>query len=314
MTGEVVPFGKYKGQPAEVLLADASYRDWLLAQPWFSQRYVNLYQTVINYGGPPADTPEHNQMQASFLDNERCLRLAKLLWPKRRQDAAWITEPPEFAEVRLRFRGHLATELYDAPVVDRQFEDRGWDVVFRVEAPAVAIRAVSLPACTCGPCDHTQCGPDARCHGGIEDRWVCHHWGHDKRTVPTPDTGEGWYWPGGCSYHCWSSCPWGDQKAAQFLLTEHEFGPDWRNMVRVELKPDLGDDFPAVLRQVCGYHHDYGDRRCVIVRRAEFAQVTWEQVRAMFEASGIALLSESDLDGERPEVGSHDSNREGAHQ
>jgi hypothetical protein len=33
-SGELVPFGKYKGQPVEVLMADADYRDWLMPQPW----------------------------------------------------------------------------------------------------------------------------------------------------------------------------------------------------------------------------------------------------------------------------------------
>ena len=28
----VIPFGKYRGQPVDALLADKSYLDWLLAQ------------------------------------------------------------------------------------------------------------------------------------------------------------------------------------------------------------------------------------------------------------------------------------------
>jgi hypothetical protein len=28
MTAELVPFGKHKGQPVEVLIADGDYRDW----------------------------------------------------------------------------------------------------------------------------------------------------------------------------------------------------------------------------------------------------------------------------------------------
>lgn len=33
MSGEVVPFGQYKGQPVEVMAADTDYCEWLAAQP-----------------------------------------------------------------------------------------------------------------------------------------------------------------------------------------------------------------------------------------------------------------------------------------
>jgi len=33
MPGEVVPSGKYKGQPVEVMAADTDYCEWLAAQP-----------------------------------------------------------------------------------------------------------------------------------------------------------------------------------------------------------------------------------------------------------------------------------------
>ena len=43
MPGEVVLFGKYKGQPVEVMAADTDYCEWLAAQPWFSAKYRNIY-------------------------------------------------------------------------------------------------------------------------------------------------------------------------------------------------------------------------------------------------------------------------------
>jgi hypothetical protein len=36
--GEVVPFGKYKGQPVEVMMADASYCESALAKAWLPKR------------------------------------------------------------------------------------------------------------------------------------------------------------------------------------------------------------------------------------------------------------------------------------
>lgn len=69
MTKQIVPFGKYKDQPIEVLAADRPYLDWMLAQSWFKDRYPELFTIVINNFQEPADTPEHNAMHMKFLDD-----------------------------------------------------------------------------------------------------------------------------------------------------------------------------------------------------------------------------------------------------
>lgn len=65
---DLVPFGKHKGKPLNTLLDDREYLDWVLQQPWFRQKYTNIYQIVINNGQEPSETPEHNLMQAQYLD------------------------------------------------------------------------------------------------------------------------------------------------------------------------------------------------------------------------------------------------------
>jgi len=65
---DLVPFGKHKGKPLNALLDDREYLDWVLEQPWFRQKYGNIYQIVINNGQEPSETPEHNLMQARFLN------------------------------------------------------------------------------------------------------------------------------------------------------------------------------------------------------------------------------------------------------
>lgn len=72
---EIVPFGKYRGQPAEVLLQDPKYAEWLQGQDWFRQRYQSLNIFISNFG-QPADTPEHNAIQVRFLDPGFRLKLA----------------------------------------------------------------------------------------------------------------------------------------------------------------------------------------------------------------------------------------------
>ena len=67
---QALTFGKYRGQPVSVLAGDKSYCDWLVAQDWFRQKYQNVYNVIINNFSKPEDTPEHNSLQAMFLDED----------------------------------------------------------------------------------------------------------------------------------------------------------------------------------------------------------------------------------------------------
>lgn len=67
---EIVPFGKYKGQPIDALAQDKEYCEWLRGQDWFRTRYTSIHTLIINNFGAPAETPEHNALQAMFLCEE----------------------------------------------------------------------------------------------------------------------------------------------------------------------------------------------------------------------------------------------------
>src|SRR5260221_12243408 len=69
---QIVPFGKYKGQPVEVMQQDHQYVEWLMAQGWFRERFGGIYTMIINNFGEPAETPEHNALQAKFLNDDFC--------------------------------------------------------------------------------------------------------------------------------------------------------------------------------------------------------------------------------------------------
>jgi hypothetical protein len=71
---EIVPFGKYKGQPMDVLAQDAPYCEWLAEQEWFRSRYPAIHTLIINDFGQPEETPEHNALQALFVDKDFCAR------------------------------------------------------------------------------------------------------------------------------------------------------------------------------------------------------------------------------------------------
>jgi hypothetical protein len=53
---KIMPFGKYKGQPIEVLQGDPDYRAWLISQRWFQTNHAELYAGVIM--NEPTETPE----------------------------------------------------------------------------------------------------------------------------------------------------------------------------------------------------------------------------------------------------------------
>jgi len=64
----IVPFGKYKGQRTEIMLADQNYMEWLTSQPGLMRMLETRYQAIFNIimvGAPKTDdTPDHNRLQA----------------------------------------------------------------------------------------------------------------------------------------------------------------------------------------------------------------------------------------------------------
>jgi hypothetical protein len=73
---ELVPFGKYKGQPVEVLANDKGYCDWLMTQGDFMDRFPQVKTLIVNNFKEPEDTPDHNRLQGLFLDECFCLKFA----------------------------------------------------------------------------------------------------------------------------------------------------------------------------------------------------------------------------------------------
>jgi hypothetical protein len=90
---EMIPFGKYKGQPIEVLESDPQYADWIAQQQWAKERYPQIVNIIINKFGESEETPDHNAMQAKFMDRRYCAMLAQLLGLfESYQSRGWIWE------------------------------------------------------------------------------------------------------------------------------------------------------------------------------------------------------------------------------
>ena len=63
-----IPFGKYKSQPYEVLLGDASYSLWLLGSMFakLQEQHPALLAFLVNRFGLPDRTPEHNRLSSDI--------------------------------------------------------------------------------------------------------------------------------------------------------------------------------------------------------------------------------------------------------
>lgn len=78
----LVPFGKYEGQPLEVLLADKSYCAWLVGQADLREQYPYLRDLIYKEHGNDIKTPNHNRMQAEYLTKDTMLKLFYLVNPE----------------------------------------------------------------------------------------------------------------------------------------------------------------------------------------------------------------------------------------
>jgi hypothetical protein len=126
---KLVPFGKYKGQPVEAMIADQDYCQWLAAQDWFRSRYAAIHTLVINYGAEPDETPEHNRMQARFLDDSYCLALARVVEPA----FSWSREEMNEKVRAWEYPVTGVDDFVDCKISRKSFEVGGWDVVFCVK-------------------------------------------------------------------------------------------------------------------------------------------------------------------------------------
>lgn len=129
---EMIPFGKHKGQPVEVLEHDPQYADWLAQQDWVKDRYPQIVNIIINKFGESEETPDHNAMQAKFMDRRYCALAAESIGLFS-GNLKW-GEMIMFGESRLLpdRRPRLITEISQTACEMIYFERNAIDVTFAV--------------------------------------------------------------------------------------------------------------------------------------------------------------------------------------
>ena len=318
----LVPFGKYRGQPAEVFLADRRYTDWALSQPDLQQRYASFFQLVLNAGAEPAETPEHNLLQAKFLDEAARLAVVAACAPAESRRLRTIGD--------LQSVGHQAATgyhdrlRYSHPRTTRaQFEVHSIDVFFEFEGAGVRFDFTNPPECSCAPLEIPDEPPyPLRRHRRSEEEQVAEEEerGEYSRLIRERSRLQR-------IEEERAHVPKGTERGLSFAdyteSSKHEASCErsgesyfrlWRGerwdgiagieqRVFVECKPVLGDDYPATIRQVDQarrrIERQYGDaRRLWVVVASHFssAVIDLRTARKIFAASNIHLVLEAEVD------------------
>jgi hypothetical protein len=289
MTGMIVPFGKYRGKPIEELLADRSYCDWMLAQPGIREKWSEFVVVVVNGGSAPdASTPQHNKLQTMFLD------------------------------------GEMVLATYRSIVGDQAISKWALSLA-RDEARVVLARRHAVESALQAEVDKGTCTPKK--WGGdlvlVKDRV------NDRGKI---EKGSGWKWAKESDADkVVRACEEAGERAAEEMFQRHMkscapidwartaivkarvqfevsgwdvviFRPDeWLSSgeIILELKPTLGDDYPAVLRKMKTrmgrYAGDTYGHYVLIVDRFDAEGATYDQVKKIFASSHIQVKTLAEI-------------------
>lgn len=250
---DLVPFGKYKGQPIEVLESDPKYAEWMSQQPWLKQSHPSVYNFIINNFQEPSETPEHNAMQSRFLDRGFCFGvLAASKKAINREWSWWKSATSRYADDCVRF----------TPTV-------GATSTIKVSSDQEAITMC---------CGEVWKGTfhASRCIGSER---IVKSWSNLVQT--------------GCNveFETLKGC----DVALTFPSLLHSFS--------VECKPHVGDDYPAVLRQM-----KRSGAKVLLVGTFSSLAVSILQFERMMHSQGIAVvfLSEVETENEQPDCSVRD--------
>jgi hypothetical protein len=234
---EMIPFGKYKGQPIEVLEHDPQYADWLAQQDWVKDRYPQIVNIIINKFGENEETPDHNAMQAKFMDRRYCALMAELLG---------VFRPKTAAEADRQVLNYLRSE-YREMLSQGHFGKVGGEC--KVELHCLIDKSLSE---------------------------AIRNQAFEKNAIDVSFDCEETEWSFSVSGH------W--KRPSSYVQITKSYS------IHAELKPVVGDDYPAVLRQMRNNRSNvlvYGSYTGRGVDEATFRQ--------FFKMQKIAVIKESEI-------------------
>jgi hypothetical protein len=293
MPHDMVPFGKYKGQPVEVLQQDQAYCEWLAGQDWLQTRFPQLHTVIINNFAEPSETPEHNALQTRFLDNSIkaavLSRVGGVSFPKINAEETAKNVPVAFeswgADVVLNKEGaSVDFSVYrgDDPLFTHLHSMRISELEYNLKDAIKILRSEELDIIKYED-------PEYRSHWGEKrDSLILEHRNNIVNISNNVLSLKTELEKAGYMVVCYAS---------------RSITP-----IAIELKPTMGDDYPSVLRQVLAvkrpsnmvcrssYEKEMKVRlesnfhRVLVVGRYTGTGATLDQVREIFRSSGIYMF------------------------
>ena len=305
----LVPFGKYKGQPVEVMQMDTGYCEWLSTQDWFRERYANVYQQVIiNNFTEASETPEHNKLQMLFLDKEFYKKIESALpFDPRKLFHSQILNAVSAIRAQVKSDENYLEELERELKIKEHYSDEEIRKAKLQELDSVPpytleyLRFEKTIKYLTGYDESTHQEELARLRDRIEktrkniqELKDKHNSIIDQRKDDTKYPYEvktiefesnGWDVFVGLKYRCEI-----DLKTEFSVSAQPQYEERY-----IEIKPCLGDDFPAVLRQMKANSKKISGTRILLIDEFSAAGATLEQVKQTFLLSDIYLIKLSDI-------------------
>ncbi|OZA28844.1 MAG: hypothetical protein B7X91_04105 [Hydrogenophilales bacterium 17-64-11] len=269
---QAVPFGKYKNQPYEVLLADAGYAMYLLGSMYakLQSHHPALLAFLVNRYGLPDSTPEHNRLQNRFLDESFAVRFAMAAAPALLRFLSSL----QHIDLTEAWADYVRHEL----TTEKECSDRRqrWDAPSRMpelrddlirQASRIAFGPFSgalegttwLKPIACVELEFEKDGADVS---------YCVIGGAALETVVPIKLG---------------SNEVGEEKRIATYGVNFPF--------RVEVKPIVGDDYPSILRAMKTVK-----TRQLLVGEYTGVGATWDELVKVFELSGITVVLLDDVE------------------
>lgn len=263
---------KYRNQPFEVLLADASYALWLLNSMHTKLQHDHpaLFTFLISRFGVPDSTPDHNRLQNRFLDRTFALKFAYVASEQVRRFA----EALKRIDIPDAWRHYVASELRTRlerarrePVSEQQRQMSS--LCTRLTDEAEYLRWV---------------GKTGKYQDGV---WECPV---SIESLQFEDEGADVRYLVVCGFSVEARVPGNERSYG--LLNPPSIGRYHEGEAfRVEVKPIVGDDYPAVLRAMKAVKS-----KQLLVGEYCGAGATWDEVVRVFKLSGITAVLLDDVE------------------
>lgn len=283
MSTEVL-FGKYRGRPVEEMLSDGQYMAWLEAQPWFRERFGHL-RTAKDQDAMDR-TPVHNKLQTLFLDEPYQAAFAHAAI------GTW------FAEVREKAENDKLLDLRSIETL----KEKALKNIERLQPKAVEQDGGSLQNLS-ARLRLMDAASSAKRIAEMQEQinaWPAICAAIESAAVQFESHVK--FEHRGADVFLWVD--------ASIAKIRHAQSETWHNLpidigspvvvgsqiigrlqLRIEIKPTVADEYPAVLRQMNRNKSEF-----LFVERYQGEGATEAQFVAMFAASGKRVVFKRDVD------------------